>query len=101
VGAGTWSWSASAIVIDASVAQIQERAQVGVAEQALRVLRRAEVDPEERPFHGAPLGPTDAIGGAVDENERNDRARQQDREDRAEVMLKILLNPSDHGNRRR
>src|ERR1019366_10686385 len=76
-------------------------ADVRTAEKAALALRRAEIVAEKLPREGGPLpaAAADARPGAEGDDERDDRGQQDQAENDAEMVLKISLDPGDHGGK--
>jgi len=84
---------------EAGVAELEGGAQVGVAEDAGLAVLGAEIVTEELARQRLAVGATEAGGGVRDEHEGDDDEAQQHAEDELKVLLKIALNPGDHGRK--
>jgi hypothetical protein len=65
------------------------------------VLLQAQIVAEEVAINEAAITATKARRGTDGEDERDDDDGQQYRENRAEMVLKVLLDPGNHGSKRR
>ena len=93
------------VVLDLGAVQLAEGpdpevgAEAGVAHQALLVGLEAQVVAEELAVDDLAVSAADAGGGADGEDEGNDDDAQQHREHRPEVVLKVFLDPGNHGGK--
>ena len=76
---------------------MQNAAELCVAAHDCHFVFRGKIVAEEGAAGGSAFCATDAGRRTDGENKRDDRHRQQDGEDNAEVVLKVLLNPGNHG----
>ena len=74
-------------------------AQGRVAEQAALVFLRVKIIAEYTALNRMAFSAADTRGGSDGENERDDDESQQHRKNRAEMVLKIFLNPGNHGEK--
>ena len=77
-------------------ARLEIGTEAGVADETLLILLEAKIVAKEMAVDHATFALTEATGGADREDKRDDDERQEDAKNRAEVVLKILLNPSNH-----
>jgi hypothetical protein len=89
------------VCIEAERTEAEIGAEAGITHQFLLVRLEAQIVAKEEAVDHLPVRLTDAGSGADREHERDDDARQQHREDDFEVVLKVFLDPSDHGGKGR
>src|SRR6266540_3262398 len=71
----------------------------GVAEKTGLIVLGSQIVTEDVTLDNASVGASDAGCGTDRENKRDDNTAQQYREDNAEVMLEIFLDPRNHGEK--
>ena len=81
----------------AEAAELEVGAQARIAHEALRILLHREVVSKKLAIDHPAVAPAEAARGIDAEDKGDDDGPQHDRKDGFEVVLKVALNPGNHG----